>query len=337
MAGIKSREQRERERRRKAKINRTQLLGATQQGGQRRPMQQGYTTTTVKPPQFQKPYDAGADITQAGLAFKGGRGVYDFATGKEAYTDAAGKFHKAREPWSLGDKSISDRLSQYGTDVSDRFTNTGRDLGNLFGTPTPQPGRVPAAGGGFFGSTTPTSPASGYGHAVPGSSSALQAARYANTPALQTMNKFNLGGDISGPATGLYTQQGILGGPAGGMSGMSGFGGGAGAGGNLLGGTSSAFAGANAAGEAASAINAAQAASTTAEVGSGLQGADAAASAGSGGSGHPWLAYANIGKDLIMGGEGSEKITGSTAGDAIIRAAAAYYTFGFSELAYSLF
>jgi hypothetical protein len=47
------------------------------------------------------------------------------------------------------------------------------------------------------------------------------------------------------------------------------------------------------------------------------------------------MAYANIGKDLIMGGPGSEKITGSTAGDAAIRAAAAYFTFGLSEIPYA--
>ena len=56
-----------------------------------------------------------------------------------------------------------------------------------------------------------------------------------------------------------------------------------------------------------------------------------------GGGGTPWMAYANIGKDLIMGGPGSEKITGSTAGDAAIRAAAAYFTFGLSEIPYALF
>ena len=65
----------------------------------------------------------------------------------------------------------------------------------------------------------------------------------------------------------------------------------------------------------------------TSTAGSGLQG----------GGGHPWLSYANIGKDLIMGGPGSEKITGSTAGDAAIRAAAAYFTFGLSEIPYALF
>ena len=49
------------------------------------------------------------------------------------------------------------------------------------------------------------------------------------------------------------------------------------------------------------------------------------------------MAYANIAKDLFVGGPGSEKITGSTAGDAAIRAAAAYFTFGLSEIPYALF
>jgi len=63
----------------------------------------------------------------------------------------------------------------------------------------------------------------------------------------------------------------------------------------------------------------------TSTAGSGLQS----------GGGHPYMAYANIAKDLFMGGPGSEKITGSTAGDAVIRAAAAYYTFGLSEIPYA--
>ena len=77
-----------------------------------------------------------------------------------------------------------------------------------------------------------------------------------------------------------------------------------------------------------------QAGSSTAQAGSGLQGADAATT---GASGQPWMAYANIAKDLFVGGEGAEKITGSVAGDAAIRAAAAYFTFGLSEIPYALF
>tara|TARA_R110000824_G_scaffold385690_1_gene579988 strand:- start:105 stop:572 length:468 start_codon:yes stop_codon:yes gene_type:complete len=72
---------------------------------------------------------------------------------------------------------------------------------------------------------------------------------------------------------------------------------------------------------------------TSAAGGEAVAGADAA----SGASGQPWMAYANIAKDLFVGGPGSEKITGSTAGDAAIRAAAAYFTFGLSEIPYALF
>jgi len=332
---LTSRRQRELEQRKRmlrGKRNLSQLAGPQAQGG-RRPMQQGYTKSSVVAPKFQES-NVGNDIMQAGLAFKGGKGIHDFAMGKEAYTDKAGNFVPARAPFSFGDKSIlgeGGHVDEYFGKVGNRWNEATEGAKGLFGTPTPQPGRVPAAGGGFFGSTTPTSPASGYGHAIPGSSSALQAAEYANSPALQTMNKFNLAGDISGPTTGLYTQQGILGGSAaGGMGGIGGMGGSAGAGSNLLGGSGSAFAGANAAGNTATAVNAAtkgaEAASTAAEAGSGLQGAS---------GGQPWLAYANIGKDLIMGGPGSEKITGSTAGDAAIRAAAAYFTFGLSEIPYA--
>ena len=133
---IRSREVRERERRKRAKQNRTQLVGATQ-GGQRRPMQQGYTTTSVQPPKFREP-NVGGDITQAGLAFKGGKGLHDFATGTEGGYNKEGVWVEGKEPWRLGGKSISDRISQYGTDVSDRFSNAPRDFKSLFDTqPSP--------------------------------------------------------------------------------------------------------------------------------------------------------------------------------------------------------
>ena len=122
---IRSRAQRELERRRKAKKNRSQLLGATQQG-QRAPMQQGYTTTKVEPPPFRKSTVAD-DITQAGLAYKGGKGLFDFTQGKEAYTDKAGKFHKAVEPWTIGGENIGDTLSGYGTGLG----NLGKNLWNM--------------------------------------------------------------------------------------------------------------------------------------------------------------------------------------------------------------
>ena len=93
---IRSRAVRERERRRKAKKNRSQLLGATQQG-QKRPMQQGYTTTKVEPPKFRES-TVGADIMQAGQAYKGAKGLHDFATGTEGHYNKAGKWIEGSEP-----------------------------------------------------------------------------------------------------------------------------------------------------------------------------------------------------------------------------------------------
>ena len=141
--GIKSRAQRELERKLKAKKNRTQLLGATRKSP-RQPMQQGYTTTKVEPPKFQESNVAG-DLTQAGLAYKGGKGIFDWTEGAEAYTDKAGKFHKAVEPYAMPD--IGGRLSQMGEGVSNFGQNlwnnqqgvTGLDTGEFgsswFGTP----------------------------------------------------------------------------------------------------------------------------------------------------------------------------------------------------------
>ena len=141
--GIKSRAQRELERKLKAKKNRTQLLGATRKSP-RQPMQRGYTTTSVQPPKFQESNVAG-DLTQAGLAYKGGKGIFDWTEGAEAYTDKAGKFHKAVEPYAMPD--IGGRLSQMGEGVSNFGQNlwnnqqgvTGLDTGEFgsswFGTP----------------------------------------------------------------------------------------------------------------------------------------------------------------------------------------------------------
>ena len=140
---IKSRAQRELERKLKAKKNRTQLLGATRKSP-RQPMQQGYTTTKVEPPKFQESNVVG-DLTQAGLAYKGGKGIFDWTEGAEAYTDKAGKFHKAVEPYAMPD--IGGRLSQMGEGVSNFGQNlwnnqqgvTGLDTGEFgsswFGTP----------------------------------------------------------------------------------------------------------------------------------------------------------------------------------------------------------
>lgn len=74
------------------------------------------------------------------------------------------------------------------------------------------------------------------------------------------------------------------------------------------------------------------------QAGTGIEAGTSTAGSGlQGGGGHPWLSYANIGKDLIMGGPGSEKITGSTWGDAAIRAPLAYFTAGLSEIPYAFF
>ena len=121
-----SREERNRRQRQRAKKSRSQLLGPVAQGGQgRAPMQRGYTTTSVKPPEFQKPYDAGADITTAAGAYKGGKGLFDWTQGAEAYTDKAGKFHKAVEPYAMPD--VSGRLRQLNTNLG----NFGRNVMNM--------------------------------------------------------------------------------------------------------------------------------------------------------------------------------------------------------------
>ena len=121
--GIKSREQRELERRKKAKKNRTQLVGATQ-GGQRRPMQQGYTTTSVKPPEFRQS-TAGDDITTAGLAYKGGKGLFDWTQGTEGGYNKAGVWEAGTEPYAMPD--VSGRLGQLNTNLG----NFGRNVMNM--------------------------------------------------------------------------------------------------------------------------------------------------------------------------------------------------------------
>ena len=121
--GIKSREQRELERRKKAKKNRTQLVGATQ-GGQRRPMQQGYTTTSVKPPEFRQS-TAGDDITTAGLAYNGGKGLFDWTQGTEGGYNKAGVWEAGTEPYAMPD--VSGRLGQLNTNLG----NFGRNVMNM--------------------------------------------------------------------------------------------------------------------------------------------------------------------------------------------------------------
>ena len=141
--GLKSRTEREREQRERAKRSRTQLLGATQ-GGQRRPMRQGYTSSSVQPPPFRKSTVAD-DITQAGLAYKGGKGIFDWTQGTEGGYNKAGVWEAGKEPFAMPD--FGGRLSQMGEGISNLGQNvwnnqpgvTGIDTGEFgsswFGTP----------------------------------------------------------------------------------------------------------------------------------------------------------------------------------------------------------
>ena len=338
-----SREERKRKQRQRARKSRSQLLGPVAQGGQgRAPMRQGYTTTTVKPPEFQKPYDAGAGITQAGLAYKGGKGLRGWGEGGFKMPSGEG---------------ISDTISQYGTDVSNRLPNfkglftadpsldspsTWERFNRSAQIPSVSQGYnvsdLPYTGGGPLSTTAQFQIAPGLQGNLPigkfstgfppsMSSPAIQGAYNAISPISSSFGQgLNLGAGIGSGAGGM---QGIghLGdfGGFGGFSGGTGVGAGSGAGGAGLsfGGGSTPFGSSlNAGGTATGSVQAG-----TSTAGAGLQSS----------GGQPWLAYANIGKDLIMGGPGSEKITGNTYGDAAIRAAAAYFTFGLSEIPYALF
>jgi len=340
--GIKSRRERELEQRSRmarGRRNLSQLTGPQAQGG-RRPMQQGYTKSSVVAPKFQES-NVGNDIMQAGLAFKGGKGIHDFAMGKEAYTDKAGNFVPARAPWTISDKPIFGEgghvdPSKYFQDVGQRGNEAIEGAKNLFGTPTTtaptnmNPGaNVSDINAGRQGLPNPSSTTMKY-QTYPKSfgNPQTQLKNLNQAPvgleqeiASRGQNVENLldvgAGNMSSGGSGASNLRGLLGGgthasqlgnvyaPAGtfGTTGGSVLH----QGGGSLGGTSAAG------GEA-------------------VAGADAAAS---GASGQPWMAYANIAKDLIVGGPGSEKITGSTAGDAAIRAAAAYFTFGLSEIPYA--
>lgn len=349
----RQREQEQRKRMARGRRNLSQLAGPQAQGG-RKPMQQGYTTTSVKPPPFQQS-DPGADIMQAGLAFKGGKGIHDFATGTEGGYNKAGVWVEGKEPWSLGGKSISDRISQYGTDVSDQFSNAPKDFNNLL-NPQPSPADL--------GYQSVNAPARGLFEQSP-SMADIDAAKsgvggqnmlFKTAPMPQSANLMGDAGSAFAGSNALSTQMAppnlasSFGKALNSVGAGSGFGSGMGASGsnaaNLL----------NQAGAAGSGFsgglpsNIFEGGSTGIGFGggstpfgtAGAKGIEAGTSTATsglqgGGGGTPWMAYANIGKDLIMGGPGSEKITGSTAGDAAIRAAAAYFTFGLSEIPYALF
>ena len=132
---LTSRRQRDLEQKRRmarGRRNLSQLAGPVAQG-QRTPMNRGSgSVSTVQAPPFQQS-DPGGDITQAGLAYKGGKGLFDFTQGKEAYIDKAGNYIKAREPWTIGGENIGGRLSQMGTnamaDINQLFAPSGTIAG----------------------------------------------------------------------------------------------------------------------------------------------------------------------------------------------------------------
>ena len=142
---LSSRAQREREQRKRmarGRRNLSQLVGPQAQG-QRTPMNRGSgSVNTVEAPKFRQS-TAAADVMQAGLAYKGGKGLFDFTQGKEAYTDAAGNAVKAVEPWTIGGENIGDTLSGYGTGLG----NLGKNLWNM------EPGL-----GGSWTAPPPTNP-----------------------------------------------------------------------------------------------------------------------------------------------------------------------------------
>jgi hypothetical protein len=336
---LTSRRQRDLEQRRRmarGRRNLSQLAGPVAQG-QRTPMNRGHgSVSTVEAPKFQQS-NIGNDIAQAGLAYKGAKGINEFAMGKEAYTDAAGNYIKAREPWTISDKPIFGEgghvdPSKYFQDVGQRGNEAIEGAKGLFGTPTPQPSATP----------TNMNPGFNVSDINKQSGGPLSTQAQFKTYGPNTM----LNNNMSPPpgleqelASGGQNVENLLDVGAGNMSS-----GGSGASNlsSLLGSGTHAsqagniFAPAGSFGTTGGSVlhqGGGSLGGTSAAGGEAVAGADAA----SGASGQPWMAYANIAKDLFVGGPGSEKITGSTAGDAAIRAAAAYFTFGLSEIPYALF
>ena len=199
---LRSRRQRDLEQKRRmarGRRNLSQLAGPVAQG-QRTPMNRGSgSVSTVQAPPFQES-DPGGDITQAGLAYKGGKGLFDFTQGKEAYIDEAGNAIKAREPWTIGGENIGDKLSGYGDTLSGYADQTGEALTGLFSSPNH------------------TAPAGSYGASVPGSQFANEAATKAAfmaNPEAQMMIKSGLidaGAGAGGwGGQGMITQGGNIG------------------------------------------------------------------------------------------------------------------------------
>jgi hypothetical protein len=161
---LRSRRQRDLEQKRRmarGRRNLSQLAGPVAQG-QRTPMNRGSgSVSTVQAPKFQQS-DPGGDITQAGLAYKGAKGLFDFTQGKEAYTDAAGNAIKAREPWTIGGETIPEKISGYNTGLGNFGKNVmnmepgyaigkgGEVSSSMFGAPW-EPISMGGSGGGLTG------------------------------------------------------------------------------------------------------------------------------------------------------------------------------------------
>jgi len=126
---LNSRRQRDLEQKRRmarGKRNLSQLAGPVAQG-QRTPMNRGSgSVSTVQAPPFRQS-DPGDDITTAGLAYKGGKGLFDFTQGKEAYIDEAGNYIKATKPWTIGGETIPEKIDSYGTGLG----NFGKNVMNM--------------------------------------------------------------------------------------------------------------------------------------------------------------------------------------------------------------
>ena len=89
---LRSRRQRDLEQKRRmarGRRNLSQLAGPVAQG-QRTPMNRGSgSVSTVQAPPFQKS-NAIEDLTTAGLAYKGGKGLFDWTQGTEGGYNKAG-------------------------------------------------------------------------------------------------------------------------------------------------------------------------------------------------------------------------------------------------------
>jgi hypothetical protein len=193
-------------------------------------------------------------ISQGGMAEpqeQSGGGLESLLAGKEAY-DQMGEMYQSGEDLQKGILGMPEKAGNVVDYLGERYDDIATPVADWWNK-----GPVDA-------------PIGSYGNAVPNSYGALQAADYANSPALQTMNEFGLGGDIVGSGQGMLTQGGRVGSlfPTGVSQGMSGAIDASGVGMNLPSG-GGAFAGANDIGSL----------STAGTTGQGLQNASEAAEA----------------------------------------------------------